>query len=104
MKVKKGENQEDRVRETEARIMKERRWGEKLENSGEKRGLELIVAEGKEEVECDGWVCDADSSMLVTLAGRGGRAAQNINVSSLLGRQERAATFYVFLTMFHKIW
>ncbi len=65
-----------RIRETEGETvagkMKEREGGKKLENSMRKRGRELIVAEEKKEVECDGGVCDADSSMSVTLAGEEG--------------------------------
>lgn len=37
----------------------------------------------KKEVECDNRACDADSSISVTLAGRGRGAAQNINVFPL---------------------
>lgn len=35
-----------------------------------------------EEVECDGELCDADSSMSLTLSGGGRRTVTNINVSS----------------------
>lgn len=47
------------------------------------------MLQGKEEVECDGWVCDADSSMLVTLAGGARGALQNINASPAQMRRIR---------------
>lgn len=65
--MKEGENQKDRGRDCRKRGG-ERNW--KIVES--KRGRELIVAEEKKEVECDGGVCDADSSMPVTLAGEEG--------------------------------
>lgn len=51
----------------------------------------MIVAGEKEEVECDrggGGVWGADSSMLLTLAGRGKGAVQNINVFPLSGDEK----------------
>lgn len=48
----------------------------------------MIVAGEKEEVECDGGGAGADSSMLLTLAGRGKGAVQNINVFPLSGDEK----------------
>lgn len=57
-----------------------------------------------EEVECDGELSDADSSMSLTLSGGGRRTVTNINVSSAgVERGEIWATDYMFLTMFDKL-
>lgn len=49
----------------------------------------------KKEVECDSEVCDADSSMPVTLAGRGTGAVQNINGFSATELREIGPTLHV---------
>lgn len=77
--MKEGENQR------EIGAADKRKPGNQKKNQEKKKEVEKhpFSPGEKKEVECDNRACDADSSISVTLAGRGRGAAQNINVFPL---------------------